>query len=52
MLRLFMNTWNFLTFVSLIQWMPLTTYAIRIKNVRHVLTKAMTVRTFPPAILF
>ena len=43
---------EFLTFASLMQWMPLTTYAVRIKIVRHVLTKAMTVRTFPLAILF
>ena len=54
MLRLFMNlyTYNFLTFASLMQWMPLTTSVVRIKNVRHVLTKAINVRTFSLAILF
>ena len=44
MLRLFMNLYmqNFLTFASLMQWMPL----VRIKNVRYVLTKAIKVRIF------
>ena len=43
---------NFLTFTSLMQWMPLTTSVVRLKNVRYVFTKAINVRIFSLVILF
>ena len=39
-------------FSSLMQWMPLTTSVVHIKNVRYVLTKAINVRIFSLVILF
>ena len=43
---------EFSYFSSLMQWMPLTTSVVHIKNVRYVLTKAINVRIFSFVILF